>query len=138
MWRELVYYKTEKILKIDKKKWLKLCDLLLLSCEYEESDETSQVGETQSWLDNYFHDYMRREADVDTLSQSQPFIDDTGHYLQLDNFLKHLGNIHVNVTRAPLANRLKVCGWSAITLHRADDKKRSITKRYWHKAPAEE
>lgn len=133
-WERYVWEYAGKHLYAEKKRWAKICRLLLSFCEVEESEELSQAAETRSWLSAYLSDLMRRDATASTLKQSAPFVDTTGSYLQLDAFLKYT-HIHcgAKVTRSMLAGRLRVLGWAEVGLTRTDEKS-TLTRNYWYRA----
>lgn len=135
-WERYVWEYAGKHLFTEKKRWAKICRLLLTLCEVEETEEMSGTAETQAWLDNYLSDLMHHPATVDTLKHASPFVDENGSHLQLDAFRSY-ARIHCQsppITRSAMMGRLRVLAWAEVKLTRADGG-RTITRNYWHKAP---
>lgn len=135
-WERYVWEYAGKHLFTEKKRWAKICRLLLTLCEVEETEEMSSAAETRAWLRDYLSELMHHPATVDTLRQSSPFVDESGQYVQLDAFRSYT-RIHCQappITRSAMMGRLRVLGWAEVKLTRSDDK-RTITRNYWHKAP---
>lgn len=133
-WERYVWEYAGKHLFTEKKRWTKICRLLLTLCDVEETEEMSSAAETRAWLTEYLSELMHHPATVDTLKQAAPFIDQTGQYVQLDAFHSYV-RIHCRapVTRSAMMGRLRVLGWAEVKLTRtAEDGKRTITRNYWH------
>jgi len=135
-WEQYVWEYAGKHLFTEKKRWAKICRLLLTLCDVEETEEMSSAAETHAWVMDYLSDLMHHPATVDTLKHASPFVDATGQYLQLDAFRSH-ARIHCQtppISRSGMMGRLRVLGWAEVKLTRSDDK-HTITRNYWHKVP---
>lgn len=132
-WQRICFEHTGRAPAMAASKWAKIVRLLHMDVVYEESPGVSVTAETQHWINDYTANIQRNPDDPETLRRHKPFRNDSHDHLHLDAFLRHI-HIHysVKLTRASLANKLRVLEWEECPLQRTDAATEStVSKIYW-------
>lgn len=134
-WEKVITEQTESEVPITPKQWGKYRRVLFRPplMVYVESPDTTEMGETRQWVDNYMSNADTHADDYESVRRQVCFRTRGQEYLHLDALLLHV-HIHfsVRILRSLLANRLEIIGFVRMPIERTDETTGETVRREYY------